>query len=447
MNMQTRVQITQQHTLAYAQIQSLKILAMTTEEFAAFCQQEQLDNPLLEQSEPSDRFEQLLSEQRWLELHSTPTRHTACCQDEQRMMDIPYRDQNELRLFLLSQVNEKAISPTVYQLLGFLIDFLDEQGFLCIAPEQIASDLKISRPLVLQAVHLLQSLEPAGVGARDLADCLLLQLARTNERTPLMERILCEHLEEVANAKYRSIAKSCGVSVEQARACVQRIASLDPRPCAGLAVHNTVEYIIPDLIARYNPDGWEIEINDHYIGELRINPYYLTLAEHAASQTERDYFARKLEHARTTLRMIEQRRQTILSVAGTILQLQQDFALSGGAPQTLTQQHVARRLGIHLSTVSRAIRGKYIQLPRGVFPMRIFFNISAGTQQKTSISREQVKQQVHRLISNENPRHPLRDQDIANQLTQLFHLPISRRVVAKYRSELGIKNVYDRQCG
>lgn len=447
MNTQTRVQIAQQHTLSYSQIQSLNILAMTTAEFSAFCQQEQIDNPLLEQSEPNDPLDHYLAEQHWLNQHSTFTAHASSSPDEQRMMDIPYHDQNELQLFLLSQVNEKKVGQEMYRLLYYLINCLDEYGFLCISPEQLAAELKINRSLMQQAVNHLQSLEPAGVGARDITDCLLLQLERTRERTPLMERILYEHLEEVANAKYRVIAQSCGVSVEQAKACVRRIAALDPHPCADLSSGRPTEYLSPDLIAHHNSSGWDIEINDQYIGELRMNSCYLKLAERAATQEEREYFSNKIEQARTTLRMIEQRRQTILSVTKEILYQQTDFALLGRAPRTLTQQQVAYTLGIHTSTVSRAIRGKYIQLPRGVFPLYIFFHTSAGVHQKSSISREQVKRQVQQLIIHEDPHQPLRDQDIADQLTALFHLPVSRRVVAKYRSELGIKNVYDRQCG
>ena len=137
----------------------------------------------------------------------------------------------------------------------------------------------------------------------------------------------------------------------------------------------------------------------------------------------------------------------MLSVTNEILYQHTDFALLDRETRTLKQQQVAYTIGIHTSTVSRAIRGKYIQLPRGVFPLYIFFHTSAGVHQKSSISREQVKRQVQQLIIHEDPHQPLRDQDIADQLTALFHLPVSRRVVAKYRSELGIKNVYDRQCG
>ena len=139
-----------------------------------------------------------------------------------------------------------------------------------------------------------------------------------------------------------------------------------------------------------------------------MNSCYLKLAEHAATQEEREYFSNKIEQARTTLRMIEQRRQTILSVTKEILYQQTDFALLGRAPRTLTQQQVAYTLGIHTSTVSRAIRGKYIQLPRGVFPLYIFFHTSAGVHQKSSISREQVKRQVQQLIIHEDPHQPLR---------------------------------------
>ncbi|MDY3617606.1 RNA polymerase factor sigma-54 [Agathobaculum sp.] len=445
MDLHTEIQVTQKHTLALAQMQSLRVLAMNAQELAAFFQKEQLENPLLEMEEPqsAERLEALVSEQQWLQRKETRNCVSAGTDDEAAWNDIPCSDSTDLRTFLLSQVNERQLGPRLYRLLVRLVECLDEYGYLNADPEQLADMLPGDLQSVRHAWELLRSLEPAGVGARDLSDCLLLQLARQKICTPLLEQILTEHLTDIAAGRFHAVAKACGVSLEKVKGALRSIRSLNPRPGAEFA-SGRAQYLSPDLLASYEQGRWEIELNDNYVGSIHISPAYLALARQAATEKDRTYFAEKIERAKFVIRTVEQRRQTIISVAQCVLRHQTNFALHGGSPGPLTLQTVADELDIHPSTVSRTVRGKYVQCPRGVLPFRSFFDTAAGRGGTAECSRDAVKRRLEDLITREDAAHPLRDQTLAEQLGEEFHMSVSRRVVAKYRTELGIKSVYER---
>lgn len=445
MNLHTEIQVAQKHTLAQAQVQSLQVLAMDAQQLEEFCQKEQLENPLLEIEPPcqEEKLGKLVAEQQWLNRQDRRSATWRGADEESSWNEIACDSGTELRTFLLSQVNERQLAPGVYRMLVRLVDCLDEYGYLNAGPEQLACVLSADLPLVRRAWELLRSLEPAGVGARDLTDCLLLQLARQGKRTPVLDKLLSEHLSDLAAGRFHAAAKACGVSLEKVKTALRSIRTLDPRPGAGFSP-GRAEYLSPDLLASHGENGWEVELNDRYVGSLHISPAYLALAKQAATEKDRAYFAEKIERAKFVLRTVEQRRKTIVQVAECVLRHQTPFALHGGAPAPLGLNTVADELGMHPSTVSRAVREKYVQCPRGVLPLRCFFDAAAGRGGTAECSREIVKRKLAEMIAGEDAAHPLRDQTLAGLLGDMFHIPVSRRVVAKYRAELGIKSVYER---
>lgn len=440
------IQLEQKQQLTQSQIQSLEILAMDGMELNQFLQNEYLENPLLDvsgthvvssgQEEINKTYEQTLTYGRNYE--------EMIEEEDKRRKDIPMQEQDQVRNFLLDQLPRKEFSGEQWALLEFMVDCLDDTGFFTIPIQEVAEKMHRPTEEVRGALELLQGLEPYGIFAADLKHCLLKQLEMQNMKGSVLWKVAEEHLEDVADGKISNISRSLKIPTAEVRKCIEQIARLNPRPMSEFCV-GKADFIVPDIIFREENGKWEIELNDDWVEDYHINDYYLRMMKESRDEELTKYFRIKLERVRFVMNSIAQRRQTVTAVAEAVLRRQRAYLEGSSCLQPMTMSDVAGEIGVHTSTVSRAIKGKYIQFPRGTMAMKNMFSASVATTGGTkNIGIMQVKELIRELIRNEDRRKPYSDQEIMKLLKEK-HIDISRRGVAKYRDELGIRGSFARR--
>lgn len=344
--------------------------------------------------------------------------------------------------WLEGQLNFLSLPLEVLQTAKFLVGSLDESGYLRESDELVAGLLQVSEPTVQQAREALQQCEPTGIGARDLRECLLLQVSLLPETYRDLGGLLIQnHLEEIASGKLSGLAKRLKVSVEDVQATVDAIKRLNPRPGLHLQINQT-EYVVPDVVVQQVEGEWLVVTNESALAQVRLNREYSAMLPGSKTPLRHpgahsDYLASKFQSAKWLMRCLEQRRLTLHRVAEAIVSTQTGFFDHGPqALKPLTLHQIAEELGIHESTVSRAVRGKYMQTPRGVVELKYFFSaeVAGNTGARSATS---AKYLIQKLVREEDPGRPLSDEALVASLTEQG-VRISRRTVAKYREELRI---------
>ncbi|MGB8954169.1 MAG: RNA polymerase factor sigma-54 [Tumebacillaceae bacterium] len=340
---------------------------------------------------------------------------------------------------LTRQLQMQKLTPDERRIGDYLIGNLDENGYLTLPLEECAAELRAPVESTERLLKIIQTFEPLGVGARDLAECLRLQLAEREgvprEIYPLIDR----YLEDVAQGRITRVAALLKVTPNEVQRMVDLLKSLDPKPGRQYSTDTPV-YIIPDVHIEKQGDDYVVIVNDKSVPRLRINDFYRNMlnTKDPANKETRDYITGKLSGALWLLKSLEQRRQTIFNVTTAIVELQRGFFDRGiSAMKPLTLKQVAEKIGMHESTVSRATTGKYVQTPRGVFELKFFFNSGVATASGEGAAAESIKSEIRALVTGEDPRKPLSDQKIAD-LLQKKGIEIARRTVAKYREEENI---------
>jgi RNA polymerase sigma-54 factor len=319
----------------------------------------------------------------------------------------------------------------------YIIDELDEDGYVRDSLTEIAEALKVDTAAVEAALATVQSLDPAGIGARNIEECLLLQLRRRGEGESLAARVVEHCLEELKACRYDQIRRRLGVSVDELRAAINEISRLDPRPRID-PVASDPGYITPDLVIEEVDNDYVVFLNDQDVPRVRINPTYRRMLGSGAGGEEREFITKKLKAARWIVQSIENRRRTMVRVTESIVRAQREFFERGvSALRPLTLQQIADDVSMHESTVSRVTRGKYVQTPRGTFELKYFFSSGIRTSDGQEIASKAVRDAMRDIISKEDKKKPLSDQKIAEELRRMG-FTISRRAVAKYRDQMKI---------
>jgi RNA polymerase sigma-54 factor len=346
---------------------------------------------------------------------------------------------------LLEQLRFQDIAPEVRELIPEICWELNRRGYL----EAPLSDLFPEEKLELaeQAWEWVRRCDPAGVGARDLRDCLMLQLARERGDNSFEMTLLRDHLDDVLRNRLPAIAAALGVDVERVKEGVEVISKLDPKP--GLPYSSGAsQYVVPDAQVERDEDGeWVISIPDNRLPKVRINEAYYQLYEQKdGDPKEKAYLKEKLGAAKFILDAVAQRKRTLLKIVTEIIKHQKAFLEFGVEHlRPLMRQDIADKIGMHVATVSRAVKDKYIQTPGGIIPLANFFSGGIATQDGGEAeSSKSVKLKIHKLIQAENAKSPLSDQDIADLLAK-EGLDISRRTVTKYRIADGIPSTRQRR--
>jgi RNA polymerase sigma-54 factor len=287
-------------------------------------------------------------------------------------------------------------------------------------------------------LKVVQSFHPIGVGARDLRECLMLQLERQNKQHTHEYRIVRDHFDALGKRRLPEIARGLEQDVVDVQKIVQRIGLLEPRPGRAFLPDND-QYVLPEVFVVRQGDDFVVSTNNEQIPHLRISNTYKDLMAQADSSTEvRDYIREKIRAGKFLIKSLHQRQQTILNIAKEIVSRQREFMEKGVAfLKPLTMVQVAEVVGVHETTVSRAVSGKYIQTPQGVFEMKYFFTSGIQTATGEGMSNTSVKDMIADIFRNEDPLKPLSDQEVVLMLSEKG-IVIARRTVAKYRSELNI---------
>lgn len=369
-------------------------------------------------------------------------------------------NQEGLDSHLLWQLRSSDLDSFSQQLAANIIGNIDRNGYLACSVEEIALTSGATVEQVELVLSRIQEFDPSGVGARDLRECLLIQLDHMGLSAGLIAKIVSEHLSLLETKKYDAIAKAEKVEVEEVYGAVKIIQSLEPRPGRLFADEMPI-YITPDVYVRKVGDEYVVSLNETGLPKLRLNPQYKDMFDVAKSKDpkshgaaslngasssslsklndakERDYLQDRIRSATWLIRSVHQRQQTILKVTESIMKFQRDFIEQGiSALKPLVLRDIAEDVGMHESTVSRVTTNKYVHTPWGVLELKYFFSsgIKSGN---TEVSSESVKERIRELVASENPKKPLSDQALVGALKQ-DGLDIARRTVAKYREMMGI---------
>lgn len=433
-------------------IQAIQILQFNNQELEAFVQEQLLVNPVLEQDaerKENDEERSAGSEEEkldWKEFIRNSSYD-----------DISYRgwhDKDEdktgeyeryvttavtLPEHLMFQYQFATVSRGCRRVGKYIIESLDENGYMTSTVDEIAEAMGVSEDKVNEALDIIHGFDPAGVGARNLAECLSIQLRTKNKLTPEMDKIINEHLEDIANNRMSAVAKDMGMSVQQVQDMADVIRNLEPKPGRQFASEMETKYIVPDVIVEKIDGEYIVIVNESSTPHLMISSYYRRLLERAdADKQLADYLSDRVNSANWLIKSIEQRKQTIFNVVSAVVKYQQDFFDYGSKYlKTLTLKDIAEELGIHESTVSRSINGKYMQSPRGVFEIKHFFSAGVSDAAGEGISSNSIKEFIKEIVDGEDRSKPYSDQKIVEMLEE-EGLNISRRTVAKYRDEMGI---------
>ena len=458
-----------QQILAPQLQQSLHLLQVSALELKSLVQEELQQNPLLEEAPKDDpqveveasgetpdvaqsdakaeldfkeEFEVLSKlDEEWREyfLATSSVRGRSPEQEEQRQHFFDsIVEQKSLQQHLLEQLKFAEPSDEVRKLAELIIGSINEDGYLLTPLEELAISSGSELGRLQEALELVQTFHPVGVGARNLKECLLIQLDRLGKSESLEAVVVNLHLDDLARKRYPEIAKALGVTVEQVQALANFISTLEPKPGRMFSADEN-QYVAADVTVQRVGEEYVVLLNDEQIPHVRIsNTYKELMAGEDKGGEAREYIRDKIRAGKFLIKSIHQRQQTIYNIAKVIVERQREFFDKGIAfLKPLTMAQVAEVVGVHETTVSRAVANKYMQTPQGLFEMKYFFTPGFETAGGGALSNTSVKEQIAKLIEREDPLKPLSDQEIVAILKEQG-IPIARRTVAKYRNELNI---------
>ncbi len=346
--------------------------------------------------------------------------------------------ETSLQEHLMQQVVLDDLPDPVLEALKQLIGNLDDRGYLAQSPSDVALQANLPYDTVLEALKLLQSFDPPGIGSQTLAECLLAQLQAKNRGDTLAARMLRDHFELLSRRRIPELSRKLGAAPDDVQAAIEEIGKLDPAPGRRFAEDNN-RVVVPDVVVEKDGDEWKIHLNSDYIPRLRLSSTYRELiAKGTLSKDERDYLRERMRSGKFLIDSIEQRQRTIERITREIIKAQTPFFEQGVSqlrPLTMTQ--IADIVGVHETTVSRAIANKYMKTPHGVFDFKYFFTTGYQAESGAAVSNTSVKEMLADLVALEDKSAPLSDQELVAKL-QEKGLTLARRTVAKYREELGI---------
>lgn len=426
--------------------QAIQLLQFSTFELTQFLEEELKSNPILEAEleEPKEEKIDFEEENVWEEyLANTDYSFNLERGIDRDVEAVNYENfittQPTLEEHLQSQFTLLTSDQVELEIGEYVIGSLDGKGFLSIPLDVISQSIQVELPKLMKILKMIQTLDPIGVGARDLKESLILQSRYYYGDLPLVEAIIHNHLEDLGENRLKNIARDLKVPVNDVQQVADLIKTLNPRPAANFSTACETKFLEPDVFIQKVGEEYVVVMNDQATPHLRINSYYQQILRSFESGEEaKEFLEKKLNSALWLIKSIEQRRMTIYRIVETLVEMQQPFLEKGIKHlQPMTLNEVAEKIEVHESTVSRATANKYVQTPHGIFELKFFFNSGISSSGGDGLASVSVKEIIQELIQAENPTKPVSDQKISEMIQEQGYC-ISRRTVAKYRDELGI---------
>lgn len=439
------IEQTQKLSMTPELIQAIQILQYNNQELNEYIDKELLENPILESEYHKESDTEIDIDSLRDQLIQADENVEAYKQWESHSTSDEYSYENfvafnyTLTEFLIEQLHFSSLKGQDAEIGRYIIENIDDNGYLSMSLEEICSVLDVDLDSCERVLDLIHTFEPSGVGARDLNECLIIQLASLGELTDEIEFIISNRLKDLADNKYALISKDMGISIAEVQGIADLIKTLEPKPGRGFDSDNSIKYILPDIYVEETNGEYIVSANDGSTPSLHISSYYNSLTEEAKSDKElSNYLNNRFNSAMWLMKSIEQRKKTIYNVASAIVQFQNDFFAKGERfLKPLTLKQIAETVGVHESTVSRAINGKYMQCPRGVFELKYFFTGGILNEDGSGVSSNSIKSMIKEFVDAEDDKKPLSDSKISEMLHEKG-IDISRRTVAKYRDDIGI---------
>lgn len=433
--------------------QAINILQYSALELNNFIQDQLLENPLLEITEDntsdnteSNEVEGKLEE--WQEyLQDKGDLGYQQGVKEQVPFEQFFSQAPTLQDFLEEQILYQKLNDEDRALAQFIIGNLNSWGYFEFSIDETAQALEIKPEKLEEILEYIQnSLEPDGIGARNLSECLIIQLRKKNELTPILEQLACHHLEDIAQGRLLKVAQTLEISVEETQKNVDILKTLNPKPASGFGSNQETRFIVPDLSIEKIDGEYIVLVNDNFMPRLMVSEVYKQVINNSqADELTRTFIERKLQGALWLIKSIEQRRMTLYRIANALIEVQKGFFdLGEDYLLPLNLKDVAEKIEVHESTVSRAIANKYVQTPSGLYPLKFFFPSGITNKGGTKISSQVIKNIMEDILNTEDPKAPYSDQMLCNSL-QERGIKIARRTVSKYREELGILSAAQRR--
>ncbi|MBV2204639.1 MULTISPECIES: RNA polymerase factor sigma-54 [Stutzerimonas stutzeri group] len=349
-----------------------------------------------------------------------------------------------LQSHLLWQLNLAPMSDTDRLIATTLIDCINDQGYLEESLEEVLESLDPELDVELDEIevvlHRIQQFEPAGIGARNLSECLLLQLRQLPEQTAWLEQakqLVSNYLDVLGNRDYSLLMRRMKLKEDELRQVIELVQSLNPRPGSQIEASEP-EYVVPDVIVRKHNDRWLVELNQEAMPRLRVNAQYAGFVKRADSSADNTFMRNQLQEARWFIKSLLSRNETLMKVATQIVEHQRGFLDHGDeAMKPLVLHDIAEAVGMHESTISRVTTQKYMHTPRGIYELKYFFSSHVSTAEGGECSSTAIRAIIKKLVAAENPKKPLSDSKIAG-LLEAQGIQVARRTIAKYRESLGI---------
>jgi RNA polymerase sigma-54 factor len=430
--------------------QAIKLLQLSQLELLEAIEAEIKENPMLEveeQEQPEEddtkKKEELIE---WLERFSPSEDYQTREEKEYPDYENMVKGSSNLRDYLRWQIGVSDFKSEERIWAEWIIENIDDNGYLSSPLGEVAEASGIAEENLEQVLLKVQKLDPAGVGARNLKECIRIQYVDRNENDPLFEDVFEQCFEWFSRMDMREIARKSGHTVEEVRAVFEKIKSFDPKPGRNYEGEQTI-YVVPDVYVVKTEDGFEVLLNDEHMPELQMNRHYVELfVQEKLDGDAKEYVKKKIKQAEWFIKSLQQRQKTLYLVSKSIVDFQREFFERGiRSLKPLILKDVAHYIGVHESTVSRITTNKYMGTPFGVYEMKFFFTTGVGSENGDAFSANAVMDLIAEIIENEDRNSPLKDEEIVTVLKEKENIRIARRTVAKYREILHIQSSRERR--
>jgi RNA polymerase sigma-54 factor len=432
--------------------QAIKLLQLSKLELVEAIELEMKENPILEigdeqprEEAPEETQEEKREMEELLERYSPSEEYFPGEEKEAPDYENMVRKTYNLRDHLRWQIGLSDFDAHERVVAEWIIGNVDDNGYLIYSLEEIARDSGFPVEVLEPVLKKVQKLDPAGVGARDLKECILIQYEMSGQKDPVFESVVANHFDQFQHNNLKGIAKSTGFPIEKIKEVFEKIKSFDPKPGRNFS-DEFVSYVVPDVYVAKGEEGFDIALNNDDIPELRMSRYYLGLAtDRKVNGETKRYIKNKMKQAEWFIKSIQQRQRTLFLVAQSIVNFQREFFDKGlRSLKPLILKDVAQDVGVHESTVSRITTSKYMSTPHGVYEMKFFFPTSINKGEGDPLSTNVVMDLIAELVKKEEKKKPFTDDEIAHILKSRYDINIARRTVAKYREILNIRSSRER---